>query len=193
MDFWRIHSELHKYHSVSRIGSVSKIAQEYRELNSSVDKEEFWQYYLLHGKSDENIKNIAHLMALEANLTDEECYNALKDLICGTINGFIAEDKVKEVIEKRGNKVVHASPELDANGVDLIVNNRYYVQVKPVTFFYGNSNQGLLQDRQKMLNQAKKLDKPLYVMVYKKEGLVVDPKPYRPEQLIANYGIVKFN
>ena len=67
------------------------------------------------------------------------------------------------------------------------------MQVKPVTFFYGNSNQGLLQDRQKMLNQAKKLDKPLYVMVYKKEGLVVDPKPYKPEQLIANYGIVKFN
>lgn len=71
---------------------------------------------------------------------------------------------------------------LDRNGVDLIVDDKIYVQVKPSLFFYGDSNPGLIRDRQKLIQQANRYGNHFFVMVYKSNTDEFDPHPYRVEE-----------
>lgn len=198
-EFWALHGELGMYHNTYWVGSVNALLQKYRP--STV--EEFWDKYIAdNGKiGDRNRgRSINTLLKISATLSEksgesiDDCFNALKSIIMGSLRGFRAENNVKKMIEGRGNTVTKSDPVLDTMGVDLIVNNKYYVQVKPNTFFKGNYNESLIADRLKLLKQEKMMNKPLYIMVYNRDDIeLIDEKPYKLSQLINEYGLVKFN
>lgn len=130
-------------------------------------------------------------MAKEFDIQVTRCYDDLKALIISTYNGYKAEMNILHYIESKGHKAVRATGQLDRDGIDIIVDDDIKIQVKPSFFFKGDYNEGLLNDRIKLLNQAKKFDK-YYVMVYKSlEYDTFDPKAYRPCNLINEDGTTK--
>ena len=188
MDFWKKNSNLHKFHSQVMIGNISELIQYYKPSN----KEEFWQKYTSddgRGRSEAFLRDLSDKMSNYSGETSEACYSALKELILKTMDGIEKEFAFKRLLQDRGNSVEKAWGSLDTSGVDLIVNDRYYVQVKPISFFKGNNNRGLLIDRLKLLKQSDSLDKPLFIMIY--DGDSLDPKPYKPTDLLATTGITK--
>lgn len=198
-EFWALHGDLGMYHNTYWVGSVNALLQRYRP--STV--EEFWNKYIAddgkigdrnRGRSIDTLLKISATLSEKSGESIDDCFNALKSIIMGSLRGFRAENNVKKMIEGRGNTVTKSDPVLDTMGVDLIVNDKYYVQVKPNTFFKGNYNESLITDRLKLLKQEKMMDKPLYIMVYNREDIeLIDEKPYKLSQLINEYGLVKFN
>lgn len=198
-EFWALHGDLGMYHNTYWVGSVNALLQKYRPLTV----EEFWNKYTVddgkigdrnRGRSIDTLLKISATLSEKSGESIDDCFNALKSIIMGSLRGFRAENNVKKVIEGRGNTVTKSDPTLDTMGVDLIVNDKYYVQVKPNTFFKGNYNESLIADRLKLLKQEKMMNKPLYIMVYNRDDIeLIDEKPYKLSQLINEYGLVKFN
>lgn len=59
-------------------------------------------------------------------------------------------------------------------GVDIEVKSKdkpvFYIQVKPITFLFGNSNKDLIQDRKNLIKKNNKIDNKVYVVYYRKNG-----------------------
>ena len=186
---WRKYHNLGKYHSKERVGCLSELIQEIQPVN-----EEQWMIaYYEKGKSVTDLWEIAKQMSDECGETPQECFKALRDLIATTFDGIARERKIADYIRGLGNKVEHSSGDLDRKGVDLIVDDKFYIQVKPHFFFLGNNNLGLIRDRQKMINQAKTFGKRYFVVVYESNTDNFDPHPYRVEELLHADGFSRYN
>lgn len=130
-------------------------------------------------------------MALDYDITVDRCYNDLKDIIVATFKGYNAEMNILRYIQSKGHKAVRATGQLDRDGIDIIVDDTIKIQVKSSNFFRGNYNQGLIQDRIKLINQSKKFGN-YYVMVYKAgEYELFDPTAYRVTNLLNDDGTTK--
>ena len=181
--------KLGKYHSVKMLGNLSKIFQEVLPNND----EDWMIKYMAHkdGRNVTQINDIALLMSKNSDLDVKMCFKALYHLIRDTYFGKLAELNIMKFLQGKGHKVVFADGILDTQGIDLIVDDKMYIQVKPDRFFKGNYNQGLLNDRMKLYKQSLHFDN-YYVMVYKTRCYdVFDHTAYRVCNLIDKYGFTK--
>lgn len=189
MSIWRDYPKLGKYHSTKMLGNLSKIFQEVLP-----DNDEDWMIkYMAHkdGRNVTQLNDIALCMSKDSGVDIKVCFKALYNIIRDTYFGKLAELNIMKFIQSKGHKVVFANGVLDAQGIDLIVDDKMYIQVKPDRFFRGNSNRSLLVDRMKLYNQSLKYD-DYYVMVYKTRCYdTFDHTAYRVCNLIDKCGYTK--
>ena len=186
---WRQYPKLGKYHSTKMLGNLSKIIQEVLPVND----EDWMIKYMAHkeGRNVTQINDIASLMSKDCGEDIKVCFKALYHLIRDTYFGKLAELNIMKWLQGKGHKVVFADGKLDAQGVDLIVDDKILLQVKPDIFFKGNSNRGLLTDRIKLYNQSLHFDN-YYVMIYKSRCYdTFDHTAYRVCNLIDKCGYNK--
>lgn len=83
-------------------------------------------------------------------------------IIIETYDGHQAERCLKNFLISKDFNVEETDGDFDANfGVDLIVkknNQKKYIQVKPISTFIGNNNDGLIKDRINFFKKQQKLD-----------------------------------
>ena len=125
-------------------------------------------------------------------------------LIVETFRGCQREKQIEEYLQHNGFEVVHGDDEDDIYcGIDLIASNdacSYALQVKPISFFRGNNNQGLIEDRkrafQKEQNTLDKYGIPTYYIIYNGDELVRNSKGklcHRLKDLITRDGKTKID
>lgn len=174
------------------VGCLSKIIQEEEPVN----EQDWLNKYFVHreGRTPEQIMYIATLMSKECGESIEVCFQALIELIGLTYKGKSIELAIKTYIEKRGHSVEFADGDLDRAGVDLIVDGKSFIQVKPDSFCKGYANQGLILDRLKIKKQQKKLNKRIWLMFYdSNEKSNFDPHPYKWEDVFYENGTRKIS
>lgn len=192
MTIWKKYgNKIGCYRSTNRLGRLSEIIWQLMPIS----KEEWWLKYTtsLSGKSEIQLMMIADEMAAEIDEAPETCFNGLKDIICLTYDGYLSEKTIIDRLNQK-HKAVKADAQLDAAGVDIVVDDHYYFQVKPSNFFVGNAknNIQLLNDRIKLLIQSKKYGDKFYVVVYKsREYDNYCPTAYRVQNLLNEDGTSK--
>lgn len=156
------------YRSTNNLGRLADII--WKLQPTSV--EDWWIKYTTScsGRSENQIMAIAEQISNEINVPIEKCYEDLKSIICQTYNGYLSEKTIIERLNQK-HKAEKASAELDAKGIDIIVDDEYYIQVKPSNFFCGDgrSNIQLLNDRLKLLQQQQQYGDKFFVVVYKSQ------------------------
>lgn len=105
-------------------------------------------------------------------------YNYIvKKLIVDTLDGAQKENEAAQYIIEHGFTIEEPTYKEDKDyGIDLKCYNdgilKFIIQVKPHTFFIGNSNNGLINDRRSALIKEKKCNQdygvPVYYMIYDK-------------------------
>lgn len=210
MGFWKINGR-------KNIGDLSYLYQKYQPK----DYQDFYDKYTSdttgdkpehHGRTEEELRKIAQNYKLYANSTlDDDMFfkNLLWHIIVQTYEGHKQEQVLIEYMNQYELNASSCNPDMDAvYGTDIEAtynNKKFYVQVKPITFFYGNNNQSLLNDR---INAIKKYNKTIadynaitYYVIYEK-GKDGEIKWWYNEKgklfnklsdLIAPTGITKFN
>jgi hypothetical protein len=103
--------------------------------------------------------------------------------IIETFNGQKVEELVMSLLKRRGYDVQKVNGDKDANyGLDIAVNGitrEFYIQVKPITFFFGNKEHihrdriGLCRKRENIL-EMEKID--TYYLIYENNGHIDDLK-----------------
>lgn len=163
----------------------------YKKYGRPLTVQEFYDSYIndiqssemdsrTFGRTQEQLLKIAIELMTKDNgrfeLNDYLSY-IYKKLFYDTIIGCKKEKQIKEYIESKGFKTKEPSFEDDIKlGVDLFAFRdnelKCIIQSKPNTFFLGNSNKSLINDRKKALSkQDKAKDKygvPTYYIIYNK-------------------------
>lgn len=192
MTIWKKYgNEIAAYRSTKRLGRLAEIIWKLQPSS----KEDWWLKYTssLSGRSEIQLMMIADEMAAEIDEAPETCFQGLKDIICQTYDGYLAEKTILDRLAQK-HKAVKADANLDAQGVDIVVDDNYYFQVKPSNFFIGNAkeNKQLLNDRMKLLYQSNKFGDRFFVVVYKsREYDNYCPTAYRVSNLINTDGTSK--
>ena len=139
-----------------------------KSLNPNIDYTNKWD--LLkddhYGRTLEDLIAIARFYKSLCPYVDyplEEFFDDLVNhIIIETYDGHQAEIELENILVSKGFNVEGTDGDFDAKyGVDLIVtkNNRTrYIQVKPLTTFLGNKNEGLINDRLKFFKKQKDLN-----------------------------------
>ena len=104
----------------------------------------------------------------------------IKKLFYDTIQGMEKEEEIKNMVENNTNfKLKKTDSKADVSmGVDFWLYNENgkvaAIQVKPHSFFKGNHNDGLIEDRLKAKRNEEKIEEkygiPTYFIVYEKDG-----------------------
>lgn len=158
-----------------------------------------------HGRNKDYIWSYAEMLSEYVTAPTETIYwYIVQKLIVDTFNGCQKEQKAKELLVSKGYSGVSPTLEEDTEfAIDLKVYNEnkhlFNLQVKPDTFFKGNTNQSLIRDRisafKKDLKAKNKYGVPTLYLVYSKEtgSFIHNPKGkylFRLTDLVNNDGTV---
>lgn len=102
------------------------------------------------------------------------CQNLLYRQFYQTIEGHKKEEMILNYINKQypsfTASTVDGVTDLEY-GVDIEVKSNdnpiFYIQVKPITFLFGNTKKDLIQDRKNLFDKNNKLDNKVYIVYYK--------------------------
>lgn len=206
----------YKINSRQSIGDLSYLFQKYQPT----DYQDFYNKYTTDtkckdrrhcGRSEEELLVIAerYKAFAKSDLPVEIFFNNLIwHIIVQTFEGHRKEIELKQYLINKGFNVKNVKSDLDAEyAIDLLISKgdqKAFIQVKPISFFMGNSNQSLLNDRLLAIKKYKKaLDKfglhTIYC-VYKKEGNKVEwltnekgGLGHKLNSLLADTGITKLS
>lgn len=133
-----------------------------------------------NGRNEDYLLGVAKVLQELDNFrenTDVYFIYIIQKLFVDTFNGCQKEKEVKDIIENAGFKCESPTYNEDIKfGIDLKVykNNilKYLVQVKPNTFFYGNNNKTLINDRKNAIIKEERSNEkykvPTYYVIYSK-------------------------
>ena len=161
-----------------------------------------------HGRNEEYIYKMAYMLYLkdDERFCIEDYYSyIIKKLIYDTLNGCKQESKVNDLLKRKGLRTVSPTINEDLKyGIDIKVYEKdkllYMIQVKPNTFFIGNRNQSLINDRIKALEKEQKTKQQFgvntYYIIYNKNdnNFILNKGKYlshRLEELINTDGTTK--
>lgn len=158
-----------KWYGLNATNNVGCCTYLYKKYNYPKTYNEFYEAYIKDhsvndkqsGRNEYYIYKIAKELSNRDNhrfeISDYYSY-IVKKIIVDTLEGAKKESEINEMLIKKGLTTV--SPTLDEDlklGIDLKVykNNKllYMVQVKPNTFFIGNNNHSLINDRINAINK----------------------------------------
>lgn len=161
-----------------------------------------------NGRSEQYLLNVANILAFKDDFrfSIEEYYSYIvKKLIVDTLDGSKKETEVNELLKRKGLRT--ESPTINEDlkfGIDIKVYKdddlKYMIQVKPNTFFIGNRNQSLINDRIKALEKERKTKEQYgvntYYIIYNKSNgqFILNKGKYlshRLGDLINNDGTTK--
>lgn len=152
----------------------------YRETGSPKTKEEFRARYV-EKYGTETIRKVSERLASLSNYSVEECWKYVeKKVFEDTVNGFKKELQAIEIVQSLGYLTLEPLPSDDLEcAIDFFVFKDSEllctVQVKPISFFLGNSD-SLIRDRAKTLKKFEKGYKiygvPTYFMVYDRNNFM---------------------
>lgn len=181
------YSQLKKYwygmNTTSNFGTMTYL---YKKYNCPNNYQDFYNYYIndngndrTHGRNEDYLYLMAEKLYDYSGLPITVCYNYMcKKLFIDTLDGQKKELEIKNMILSTGYDVKEPNYIQDtAEGIDKLVykGNKLFciIQVKPISFFRGNSNYGLIQDRKKALYQEKlcieKYGVPVIYFIYDKQ------------------------
>ena len=180
-----------KWYGMNNTNDFGCVAYLYKKYGYPSTPEEFYKRYINDDWtcyfSKEQGRTYQHLLqkAKELRLKDGNRFpiNVYWDFIgqklfVDTFNGLVKESEVKKMLEESGFTVATATINEDKDlGIDLKVykDNEFLciVQVKPNTFFKGNNNESLINDRNSALKKEKKslsiYNVPTFYIIYKKD------------------------
>lgn len=187
----------------------------YKKYNNPKTVQEFFNKYISDTISQDNrqcgrnynhIINKAKTLASKDNFTysmDEYIDFIIKKLFIDTFNGCQKEVELKELIEKKGFTTKQPSLDDDLQlGIDLFAYKdgklKFLIQTKPITFFLGNRNLGLINDRVLALQKQALAEETYKVKViyciYNKDKWIKNNNGgigFKLERLIENDGFTK--
>lgn len=165
------------------------VAYLYKKYGRPDNYQAFYDYYVTditgeapqtYGRSEDYIYEYAEALKEKSgeNYPTMDYYNYIvKKLIVDTLDGAQKENEAAQFIKEQGYTLEEPTYLEDKDlGIDLKAYKdgklKFMVQVKPHTFFLGNNNKGLLNDRNKAVVKEKSAKKiygvPVYYMVYNK-------------------------
>lgn len=165
----------------------------YFKYNCPSTVDEFITKYVEDADTDKNRKlcgkSAMHLATQALKLREKDnnrcepkVYNdyLIKKLFYDTMNGLRKEKEMMEIMEDLGFYIQHSNFYEDAKmGVDIwlqngIGDNVAAIQVKPQSFFIGDSNKSLINDRKEALRKEKYTECltgcPTFVVIYAPNG-----------------------
>lgn len=164
-----------KYNQVNKLGCLTCLYRQYKPK----DEEEFKRLYLKE-YSEEYNDVILKLKTDVKEYSYSDLVNFLdKKLFTNTIEGIKKELKAQEIIKNSGYKVEQPNENDDVKlGIDFkcFKDNKlkFLIQVKPHTFFIGNTNESLVRDRKKAIEKERlaksKYKVPVIYLVYNKNN-----------------------
>ncbi len=183
----RLKNKWYKLNSTSNLGCVTYL---YRKYNYPATYQDFFNAYVrdhkenskTNGRSIEYLSKVASdLSSLDGNKCDISVYfdYIVQKLIIDTFNGLQKEFEAKKLIEKHKLQVEEPTYYEDTDlAIDLKVIKVNCmicaIQVKPHTFFLGNSNRSLINDRRLAIKKENKvkenLNVPVYYLIYNKNS-----------------------
>ena len=171
-----------KWYGMNSTGNFGCCTYLYHKYGYPDNYEDFYLQYIKdssfndkeHGRNEEYLYRMAYMLYLK----DDERYNIedyysyiIKKLIYDTLNGCKQESKVKELLYRKGLRTESPTIHEDLKyGIDLKVYDKdklmYMIQVKPHTFFLGNKNQSLVNDRKLAIEKERKTKEKYGVNTY---------------------------
>ena len=161
----------------------------YKKYNSPSTYQDFLSAYIqdsgnttITGRSEEYILEQANRFSWsDYNRLPKTTYinYILQKLIIDTLDGQKWEVKAKDFLEDLGYKVLEPSYIQDSKeGIDKLIYKdgklTGIIQIKPLSFFRGNQNYRLIEDRKLALQKERlcvsKYGVPVYFMIYDKNG-----------------------
>lgn len=181
----RLNNKWYKLNSTDNLGCVTFL---YRKYGYPATYQSFYDKYITDHKegSKTNGRNLQYLTFIAERLEYMDDYTEpfqayydflIQKLIIDTKDGMAEEEKAKKMLEASGFTCTDPTLEEDLGlGIDLKVkkDNKPIcaVQVKPHTFFLGNNNWSLVNDRKRAIEKEKKtkeqLNLPTYFFIYYK-------------------------
>lgn len=153
--------------------SLGNVSEEFFKC-SPTSMRQWFNYYTVNVRTCEEIyelcEYIHHQSALQSSV--EELYHYyIWEVIINAYNGFKKELDIMADLQAQGHKVEHSTQEQDAEyGIDLIVDDKYFIQIKPISFIRGNNNASLINDRKlaifKQEKAMKDYGKPTFFIFY---------------------------
>ena len=196
---------------VDNLGCASYL---YRKYGYPTSYQEFYDKYvndsIMHsgenGRSEHWLYKVAKDLATsdrhKAPMEDYYAYVVLK-VIIDTLDGMKAELKARKMLESSGFTCAEPTVSEDCSlGIDIKVskNNKQLcaIQVKPISFFRGNNNESLIEDRKKAIEKEYKTQKllkiPTYFFIYYKEDgsfkMTNGKLAHKLDNLITKDGII---
>lgn len=191
-----------KYNSVEKMGCLTCLYRQYKPKDAQTFKQiylsnkEYSRYYnsvILNLKSDAKDYSYTDL----ANFLDYKLFEE-------TIQGIKKEEKAQEIVKRCGFTIVEPNEKEDVKlGIDFKCYKdnilKCLIQVKPHTFFLGNSNEPLKRDRIAALKKEKKAKEtynvPVVYLIYNKnrQEFIKNGNKYgfKLQNLINNDGTTK--
>lgn len=176
---YRLKNKWYKLNSTSNVGCMTYL---YKKYNNPETYQQFYDLYVSDtktdnpktcGRNEEYITKVAtQLGNLDGNQETLETYYdyIIQKLIIDTFNGLKKETEMKQELEKHGYRCEEPTYTEDTDlAIDFKIykNDELYclAQVKPHTFFIGNSNYSLINDRKLALQKQAIAEKQFYVPV----------------------------
>lgn len=178
-----------KWYGMNTTTDFGSVAFLYKKYGYPSTYEKFYEMYINDHKdfSRENGRSYQYLVTKANELREidnNQCgINVYFDymmqkLLVDTFNGLAKEGEVKKMLEESG--FTTNTPSLDEDrklGIDLKVFNEdglmCLIQVKPNTFFIGNRNETLINDRKSAIEKEKLATSiynvPTFFIIYKKD------------------------
>lgn len=166
------------------VGDLSYLYKKY----SPTSPEDFYNKYINdtyskdgdvrhHGRTQKQLMDIARRYQNISATGDELKFfydNLVYHYFIQTYEGHKHEQEIMEYLKSKGKECKTTNPDDDAElGLDLEIDIAF-IQVKPITFFYGNRNESLINDRllaiEKYGKAMKKYNKPTVFAIYNKVG-----------------------
>lgn len=179
-----------KWYGLNSTYNLGCVTYLYKKYNRPDTVDEFYNAYTADtsitedcrtvGRSEEYLKNVSSTLAQRDNysldLKDYFSY-IIKKLFYDTINGAKKETELAEIVKSKGYTIKEPNFREDTEfGIDLFVykDNRLLciLQAKPNTFFLGNNNASLINDRKRALEKETKCKEtykvPVFYCIYNK-------------------------
>ena len=179
-----------KWYGLNSTYNLGCVTYLYKKYNRPNTVDEFYNAYTADtsitedrrtvGRSEEYLKNVSTTLAQRDNysldLKDYFSY-IIKKLFYDTINGAKKETELAEIVKSKGYTIKEPNFREDTEfGIDLFVykDNKLLciLQAKPHTFFLGNNNASLINDRKRALEKEKKCKEtykvPVFYCIYNK-------------------------
>lgn len=207
-DYW------YGLNSTTNMGTMTYL---YKKYGCPATYQQFYDSYVsditgkdpkTYGRSEEYLMKQAQILSNRVNneVSVEKCFEyIIKKLIIDTLDGSQKELQIKDYLISKGYSVKEPNYYQDTTeGIDKFVYKgdklACIIQIKPNTFFIGNNNWSLCNDRIRAIKKEQiclnKYKVPVYYFIYRKtEGTwIYNEKKklgHKLTDLIDKYGLTK--